>query len=102
MIIATLSALTLSAQSVTTPIVGKTAIKLFDNSAKRTEIVLPKVEGYTIYKGDFHVHTIYSDGNVTPRERVMEAWRDGLDIVAITDHLEKRSYEKNMLKVYHK
>lgn len=97
-ICATLSALTLSAQSVTKPIEGKTAIKLFDNSAKRTEIVLPQVEGYTIYKGDFHVHTIYSDGNVTPRERVMEAWYDGLDIVAITDHLEKRSYEKNMLK----
>lgn len=89
---------TVSAQTFVAPQMGKTAIRLFDNTAKRTEIVLPQVKGYTLYKADFHVHTIYSDGDVTPRERVMEAWYDGLDIVAITDHLEKRTYEKFMLK----
>ena len=88
----------ISAQNIATPTVSDTKIDLFDTSVKRTEIILPQVKGYTIYKADFHVHTIYSDGNVTPRERVMEAWYDGLDIVAITDHLEKRSYEKFMLK----
>ncbi|MBQ3260894.1 MAG: histidinol-phosphatase [Alistipes sp.] len=87
-----------SAQNFVAPQMGKMAIRLFDNTAKRTEIVLPQVKGYTLYKADFHVHTIYSDGDVTPRERVMEAWYDGLDIVAITDHLEKRTYEKFMLK----
>ena len=91
-------ALSVSAQTIATPEVKETAIKLFDSSVKRTEIILPQVKGYTLYKADFHVHTIYSDGNVTPRERVEEAWYDGLDIVAITDHLEKRSYEKFMLK----
>ena len=35
---------------------------------------------------------------MTPRERMREAWFDGLDIIAITDHLEKRSYEKYMLR----
>ena len=91
-------ALSASAQTVATPTVSETTIKLFNASVNRTEIILPQIKGYNIYKGDFHVHTIYSDGNVTPRERVMEAWYDGLDIIAITDHLEKRSYEKNMLK----
>ena len=96
--VAGLFALNSLAQNIATPIVKETEIKLFDNGAKRTEIVLPKVKGYTLYKADFHVHTIYSDGNVTPRERVMEAWYDGLDILALTDHLEKRTYEKFMLK----
>ena len=62
---------TVSAQTFVAPQMGKTAIRLFDNTAKRTEIVLPQVKGYTLYKADFHVHTIYSDGDVTPRERVM-------------------------------
>ena len=96
--VAGLFAINSLAQNIAAPIVNETAIRLFDNTAKRTEIVLPQVKGYTLYKADFHVHTIYSDGNVTPRERVMEAWYDGLDIVAITDHLEKRTYEKFMLK----
>ena len=66
---------------------------------RRTEIILPQVKGYNIYKGDFHVHTIYSDGEVTPRERVREAWYDGMDVIAITDHLEGNSFAKTMLKV---
>lgn len=93
-----LFALVALAQNIEKPVMDDLAIRLFDNSSKRTEIVLPQVKGYNIYKADLHVHTIYSDGDVTPRERVMEAWYDGLDIVAITDHLEKRSYEKFMLK----
>ncbi|MBQ9137072.1 MAG: PHP domain-containing protein [Alistipes sp.] len=75
------------------------AIRLYNKNVPRREIILPKVEGYTLYKADFHVHTIYSDGDVTPRERVREAWQDGLDIIALTDHLEIRTYEKFMLKV---
>ena len=55
-------------------------------SPERTEIILPQVNGYNIYKGDFHTHTMYSDARVSPKGRVMEAWLDGLDIVAITDH----------------
>ena len=65
---------------------------------RRTEIILPKVCGFNCYKADLHVHTIYSDGDITPRQRVREAWYDGLDIIAITDHLEARNYEKFMLK----
>ena len=66
----------------------------------RTEIILPVVKGYNCYKADLHVHTIYSDGDITPRQRVREAWYDGLDILAITDHLEARRYEQYMLNAH--
>lgn len=64
----------------------------------RTEIVLPDVCGYKVIKTDLHVHTIYSDGNTTPSYRITEAWQDGLDAIAITDHIEYRPNEKTMKK----
>ena len=88
----------ISAQTVQTPVKSKTGIRLYDKKIPRTEIILPQIKGFNTYKGDFHVHTIYSDGEVTPRERIREAWYDGLDVIAITDHLEIRTYEKFMLK----
>ena len=84
---------------VQTPVkTGPTGYRLYNNQVPRTEIILPSINGLNAYKGDFHVHTIYSDGDVTPRQRMREAWFDGLDIIAITDHLEARPYEKHMLK----
>jgi predicted metal-dependent phosphoesterase TrpH len=55
------------------------------------KIVFPNVEGYKTLKGDFHIHTIFSDGNVWPETRVSEAIWEGLDILSITDHLDTRS-----------
>jgi len=52
----------------------------------RREIRVPDIMGYKTLKCDFHMHTVYSDGFVVPRERIEEAWREGLDAVAITDH----------------
>ena len=68
-------------------------------TALRREIHLPKVKGFNCYKGDFHIHTSYSDGRVNPAGRVVEAWLDGLDIIAITDHYESRSGERRFFKV---
>ena len=65
---------------------------------QRTEIVIPKVNGYNVYKGDFHTHSIFSDGEVTPALRVEEAWNDGLDIIAVTDHMEYRRTERVIYK----
>ncbi len=67
--------------------------------AQRTEIILPQVKGYNVYKGDFHVHTSYSDGCINPAGRINEAWLDGLDIIAITDHYENHSGVKKFFKV---
>lgn len=63
----------------------------------REEFVLPMVNGYKVLKSDLHSHTIYSDGNVTPDYRVREAWVDGLDVLAITEHIEYRPWEGKMI-----
>ena len=72
---------------------------------QRAEMILPQINGYNIYKADLHVHTFYSDGDVSAKGRVPEAYYDGLDIIAITDHVEYRPYEQKMLRAtrgYHK
>lgn len=62
----------------------------------RQEFVLPEVNGFKVFKADLHSHTIYSDGNVTPEYRVREAWVDGLDVLAVTEHVEYRPTEGKM------
>jgi len=57
-------------------------------SGQRKIINLPDLPGYVTLKCDFHMHTVFSDGNVWPTMRIDEAIRDGLDAIAITDHLE--------------
>ena len=56
----------------------------------RTEMLIPKVCGYNVYKADLHTHSIYSDGHVTPQYRIREGWLDGLDVMAVTEHIEYR------------
>ncbi len=57
-------------------------------TAQRRVLNVPELPGYVTLKCDFHMHTVFSDGNVWPTQRIGEAWRDGLDAVSITDHLE--------------
>jgi hypothetical protein len=38
------------------------------------------------YKGDFHTHTILSDGKLTPEEGMKQAEKMGLDFFVATDH----------------
>jgi hypothetical protein len=52
----------------------------------RTPLDIPDVAGYKVLKCDFHMHTVFSDGEVWPTVRVREAWTEGLDAIAITDH----------------
>ena len=47
---------------------------------------------------DLHTHSVYSDGSVLPKFRVVEAWQDGLDIIAVTEHIEYRPAEKAFYK----
>ena len=59
----------------------------------RRNIGIPDIPGYTTLKCDFHMHTVFSDGLVWPTVRVAEAWLEGLDAIAITDHLEYKPHK---------
>jgi hypothetical protein len=63
---------------------------------QRKEIKIPDIPGYKTLKCDFHMHTVFSDGNVWPTVRVYEAWLDGLDAIAITDHIEYQPHSKDI------
>ena len=56
------------------------------------------MNGYNVYKADLHTHTVFSDGQVMPSFRVYEAWLDGLDIMAVTEHIEYRPREDEFVK----
>ncbi len=64
----------------------------------RKEIQIPDISGLVTLKCDFHMHTVFSDGNVWPTIRVREAWEQGLDAIAITDHIEYRPHADDMKK----
>ena len=61
-------------------------------SQYRNEIRIPGFDGYQTLKCDFHIHTVFSDGTVWPSVRIHEAWTEGLDVIAITDHIEYRPF----------
>lgn len=61
--------------------------------AVKQKVEFPKTGNYLVLTGDFHIHTIFSDGHVTPAERVSEAYHHGLDVMSITDHLEIQSHK---------
>lgn len=56
----------------------------------------PDISGYKTLKCDFHIHTVFSDGLVWPTIRVDEAMREGLDAIAITDHIEYHPHDKDI------
>ena len=60
----------------------------------REYISIPGFDGYQALKCDFHIHTVFSDGLVWPDVRVDEAWQQGLDAIAITDHIEYRPFKQ--------
>lgn len=45
-------------------------------------------DGSLVIAADLHTHSVFSDGQVWPSIRVEEAHRDGLEVLAITEHLE--------------
>jgi predicted metal-dependent phosphoesterase TrpH len=69
-------------------------------AGQRRILNIPDLPGYVTLKCDFHLHTVFSDGNVWPTYRVFEAYRDGLDAIAITDHIEYLP-KKNYIAVNH-
>ena len=59
-------------------------------------IVFPDVAGYWTLVADLHTHSSFSDGHVWPRIRVEEAHRDGLDALAVTEHLEYQPHRQDL------
>jgi hypothetical protein len=66
----------------------------------RTELPFPDLPGLVTLRCDFHLHTVFSDGNVWPTVRVEEAWHDGLDAIALTDHIEYLRYKEDIPASY--
>lgn len=62
----------------------------------RTLINFPDLPGFITLKCDLHMHTIFSDGLVWPTVRVEEAWREGLDVIALTDHIEYQPHRQDV------
>lgn len=62
----------------------------------RMELQFPDLPGRVTLKCDFHMHSVFSDGSVWPTIRVEEAWRDGLDAIALTDHVEYQPHRTDV------
>lgn len=68
----------------------------------RYHINIPDIDGYETLKCDLHIHTVFSDGQEWPTMRVNEAWNDGLDAIAITDHIEVRRNKDLLIADFNK
>ena len=62
----------------------------------RENIIIPDVGNYQVLKCDFHMQTVFSDGQVWPSVRNQEAWQEGIDAFAITDHIEYTPHKEDV------
>ena len=76
-------------------ILSLAAVSLLSGATVPHKARIPDVPGYTVLKGDFHIHTNFSDGAVWPATRADETAYDDLDFFAITDHVE--THHQHML-----
>ena len=67
-----------------------------DAQPMRRHRPVPDIPGYVTLKADFHLHSVFSDGEVWPTLHVREAWRDGLDAISLTEHLEYRPHKADV------
>ena len=66
--------------------------------AEARKIIFPDTARHKTLVVDLHTHTVFSDGHVWPKIRVGEALRDGLDAMAVTEHLE---YQPHIADIPH-
>jgi len=62
----------------------------------RRPLSVPDLPGLVTLKADFHLHSVFSDGQVWPTVHVQEAWRDGLDAIALTEHAEYHPHKADV------
>ena len=72
------------------------ALPLF--AQQKGKINIPNLKGYVTLKCDFHMHTVFSDGAVWPTVRIDEAFREGLDAISLSDHIE---YQPDVIVASH-
>lgn len=75
---------------------GKTRLDHHRRPQERLHLQIPDLPGYVTLKVDLHMHTVFSDGHVWPGIRVQEAWQEGLDAIAITDHIEYQPHRHDL------
>jgi len=68
----------------------------FRYTKKRNMITIPDVNGLKVLKCDFHMHTVFTDGHVWPNVRVQEAWKEGLDVISFTEHVEYTPHQADV------
>ncbi|MDH4203059.1 MAG: Sb-PDE family phosphodiesterase [Phycisphaerae bacterium] len=56
----------------------------------------PDTKEYKTLICDLHTHTVFSDGLVWPTVRIDEADREGLDAIAISDHIEYQPHKNDI------
>jgi 3',5'-nucleoside bisphosphate phosphatase len=64
------------------------SLSIHGDQRNRHELPFPDLPELITLRCDLHQHTVFSDGAVWPTVRVEEAWRNGLDAIAISDHVE--------------
>ncbi len=64
------------------------SVSLSISAQDRRPIEFPDVPDFHTLVTDLHTHSAFSDGSVWPNIRIQESHRDGLDAIAITEHLE--------------
>jgi hypothetical protein len=62
----------------------------------RRRLIVPSPPGFEVLTADLHLHSVFSDGEVWPTVHVREAWRDGIDVVSLTEHREYRPHERDL------
>tara|TARA_R110002072_G_scaffold264748_1_gene423607 strand:+ start:102414 stop:103610 length:1197 start_codon:yes stop_codon:yes gene_type:complete len=70
--------------------------------AQESRVIIPDIPGYYTLKGDFHMHTVFSDGHVWPTFRVNEAIRDDLDVISLTEHIDYEGFPDIIDQDYNK
>ena len=87
--------LLLSTLAALVPLAGVSPLRAQEIRVRRP-VRIPDIPGYRTLKCDLHIHTVFSDGSVWPNVRSEEAWREGLDAIAITDHIEYQPHAADL------
>lgn len=66
-------------------------LALFTQERTKT-FSFPDIPSYRTLVCDLHMHSVFSDGLVWPTVRIDEALKEGVEVIALTEHIEYRPY----------